>query len=69
SKGQAITLMKDYLKTDFIAGIGDNYNDLPMFSHCDYAFTFHDSPEGVKKHADRTVSGVAEAIRLLERLP
>ena len=43
-------------------GIGDSYNDLPLFKASDYSFTFHSSPDSLKEEVDDVVSSVSEAI-------
>ncbi len=65
SKGLAIQnfIQKDHI--DLMGGIGDSYNDLPMLEVVDEAFTFHHSPEVVKKSADHLVDSVAQAIDIL----
>ena len=35
--------MKKHLNADEMLGIGDSYNDLPLFKASDYSFTFHSS--------------------------
>lgn len=65
SKGEGIRMLKDMLKIDSIAGIGDSYNDIPMLDTVDEAFTFNASPDVVKEHATYYVDSVAEAISLL----
>lgn len=65
SKGKGIALLKEYLKVNDIAAIGDSYNDIPMLDAVSDAFTFHESPDTVKKHANHYVDSVAEAIDIL----
>ena len=65
SKGVAITMLKDMLHIESIAGIGDSYNDIPMLDTVDEAFTFNASPSQVKDHADQCVDSVAQAISIL----
>lgn len=68
SKGLAIQKAKELLNINIIAGIGDNYNDLPMLEMADYSFTFHESPNLVKEKANSIVSSVKEAIQELSLL-
>lgn len=64
SKGNAVKFIKDYLDIDEIAGIGDSFNDVPMFEAADVSFTFNSSHDDVKEKADRLVDTAAEAIRI-----
>lgn len=66
SKGAAILKLKELFNIEKIAGIGDSYNDLPMLNVADQAFTFHTSPEDIKKKANYVVSSVKEAIDILK---
>ncbi len=66
SKGNAILKLKDVLGLDYVAGIGDSYNDIPMLESADCAFTFVDSPIIVQDKADQLVGSVSEAIELLD---
>lgn len=65
SKGSGISIIKQTFSLPMIAGIGDSYNDIPMLETVDQAFTFHTSPESVKKIADYIVNSVKEAIDIL----
>ena len=47
---------------DYVSGIGDSYNDLPMLDVVNNALTFHSSPDEVKAHADMLVDSISEAI-------
>lgn len=62
SKGNGISHLKTALGIQSIAGIGDSYNDITMLDEVNQAFTFSNSPDVVKEHADYIVSSVAEAI-------
>lgn len=64
SKGNAVKFIKDYLDIDEIAGIGDSFNDVPMFEAADVSFTFNSSHDDVKEKADHLVDTAAEAIRI-----
>lgn len=66
SKGKALLQLKELMGFSEISGIGDSYNDLPMLQAADISFTFHTSPEKVKRHADHLVDSVAEAIHILQ---
>lgn len=67
SKGAAIKILKDLLNIDEISGIGDSFNDISMFRSVDQGFTFKDSPIEVQNEANQLVSGIAEAISILEK--
>lgn len=54
--------MKKHLNADEMLGIGDSYNDLPLFEASDRSFTFHNSPEDIKLQVNDVVSSVSEAI-------
>ncbi|UTY37798.1 HAD family hydrolase [Allocoprobacillus halotolerans] len=66
SKGAAIQKLKELLHLDYVYGIGDSYNDIPMLESADCSFTFHDSPESVQKKATYVVSSINEAIQMIE---
>lgn len=66
SKGQGILFVKDYLKIDVMAGIGDSFNDMPMLMAAHPSFTFHNSPEAVRGQVTHVVGSVAEALRVLQ---
>ena len=67
SKGEAIKKLKSLLHLDYVYGIGDSYNDIPMLESADCSFTFYDSPETVQKEATHLVSSICEAIERIER--
>lgn len=62
SKGTGVKAMKKHLNVDEMCGIGDSYNDLPLFKASDHSFTFHSSPDSVKKQVNDVVESVSEAI-------
>lgn len=62
SKGTGVKAIKKHLNADEMLGIGDSYNDLPLFKASDYSFTFHSSPDSLKKEVNDVVSSVSEAI-------
>lgn len=66
SKGTGIKFIKEYFHINEMRGIGDSYNDIPLFQACDYSFTFHSSPLFVKEQVNACVNSVAEAIVRLE---
>lgn len=64
SKATGIQFIMDYYQCDqdHISAIGDNFNDIPMLSAVNNNYTFHNSPEGVKKIVKYLVNSVAECI-------
>lgn len=62
SKGTGVKAMKKHLNADEMFGIGDSYNDLPLFKASDYSFTFHSSPDSLKEEVNDVVSSVSEAL-------
>lgn len=62
SKGTGVKAIKKHFNADKMLGIGDSYNDLPLFKASDYSFTFHSSPDSLKKEVNDVVSSVSEAI-------
>lgn len=69
SKGAGMNFLKTQAQLSFLAGIGDSYNDEPMLKHADMAFTFHHAPKQIQCICDHLVDSVAEAIRIIEKLP
>ncbi len=65
SKGIAIRRMKQLLKVNEMAGIGDSYNDIPLLKESDYGFSFYHSPHDVKNEAKYLVSDIDEAIHIM----
>lgn len=64
SKGNGIDIIKDYFHLDdcCIFGIGDSFNDLPMFSHVGTSYTFNYSDRYVQEQATCIVSTLEECI-------
>ena len=62
SKGKAMKMIRAHFGADITAGIGDSFNDIPLFENCDVSFTFHSSHEDVKSRADHIVGSVNEAL-------
>lgn len=67
SKGEAIKQIKGLLNVNKIVAIGDSFNDISMLKESDISFTFHNSANEVKEHADEIVDSIAEAIMKLSR--
>lgn len=65
SKGKGIEFIRNYLKIDIFAGIGDSMNDLPMLEKVDVPFTFVDAPEKLKENATHLVNSVADAVHFM----
>ena len=68
SKGNGALYLKQYVHADILGGIGDSYNDIPLLQAADVSFTFHSSPEEVRKEADYLVDSESEAIAILNRM-
>lgn len=68
SKGNGALYLKNYVHADLLAGIGDSYNDIPLLQAADVSFTFHSSPEEVRKEADYLVDSESEAIVILNQM-
>lgn len=62
SKGTGAKSIKKHFNADEMLGIGDSYNDLPLFKASDHSFTFHSSPDSVKEEVNDVVDSVSEAI-------
>ena len=62
SKGTGVKAIKKHFNADEMFGIGDSYNDLPLFKASDHSFTFHSSPDSVKEQVTDIVDSVSEAI-------
>ena len=62
SKGEGVRFIKEYYSIDTLYGIGDSYNDLPLFEAADYAFTFNSSPDELKQNVDECIDSLCEAI-------
>jgi Cof subfamily protein (haloacid dehalogenase superfamily) len=67
SKGEALKKCRKLLNVERIAGIGDSWNDIPLIEAGDPGYTFHHSPEEVRKHADCLVDSVNEALENFEQ--
>ncbi len=68
SKGNGAMKLKEALKIDKIAGIGDSFNDIPLLEQVDISFTFTTSDKKVKEKADYIVDSVAQALEILKTL-
>lgn len=68
SKGNAVNYVKEVLNIDMVSGIGDSYNDMSLLEACDYSFTFHNSPDMLKKKANHIVGSIKEALECLSSL-
>lgn len=66
SKGMGIKEVRNIFGLSDVYSIGDSYNDIPLLKEADHSFTFTNSPEIVKKHADRIVGTVSEAIKIAD---
>ncbi len=62
SKGFGIDFVRNTLKIDMFAGIGDSMNDFPMLEKVDLPFTFPYAPKVLQEKSEHIVNSVAEAI-------
>lgn len=62
SKGMSLKRIKEILKVDKVAGIGDSYNDISLIENADVGFTFYDSPKEVQDRALYLVEHIEQAI-------
>ena len=64
SKGAGIEIVKKHFKLNNkdVYGIGDSFNDLPMFSHVGHSYTFDYSPLEVQRQADSITSSLEKCI-------
>ncbi len=62
SKGEGIEIIKNHFNVKEINGIGDAFNDLPMFEHVTYSYTFDYSDDEVKDKAHFIVKSIDECI-------
>lgn len=64
SKGNGLKLIQEYyhIQDDDIYCIGDSWNDLPMFSVIQHAYTFTYAPNDVKKQAEVVVETLGDCI-------
>lgn len=67
-KGAALKIYKEKKNIDLMCGIGDSYNDIPMFHHADLSFTFYRSVKSVQVLADKLVHDLSEAIDYIEQI-
>ena len=55
--------MVNLINGDLISyAIGDSYNDISMFEHADYGYTFNRVSDEVKKYSYRQVENLSELI-------
>ncbi len=65
SKGVGIDFVRNTLKIDTFAGIGDSMNDYPMLEKVDIPFTFPYAPKALQEKSGQIVNSVAEAIHFM----
>ncbi len=69
SKGEGMRIVRRALGIEAMAGAGDSYNDLPLLSAADVAYTFVSSPAVVRNAADVVVNTLEEAVLHFLRQP
>lgn len=63
SKGTGVSCLVDLLEGEFVTyAIGDSYNDISMFAHADYGYTFNRVSDEIKAHSDRQVDYLSDLI-------
>lgn len=63
SKGTGVTTLVELLDEDVISyAIGDSYNDISMFEHADYGYTFNRVNDDIKQHSEKQVDYLSELI-------
>ncbi len=60
SKGVAVDFVKRLYNDSLTISIGDNGNDIPMFTHTDFSIAMGQSSDDVKSHATYTTKSVDE---------
>lgn len=63
TKGTGITNLINLLAEDLTSyGIGDSYNDISMFEHANYGYTFNRVSDEIKKYSFKQVDNLSELI-------
>jgi hypothetical protein len=62
SKATGLEIVRRELGVDVMAAMGDSFNDVPMLSAAQVAYTFPSAPEEVRTVADAVMSSVASAL-------
>ncbi|MCD7808116.1 MAG: HAD family hydrolase [Erysipelotrichaceae bacterium] len=65
SKGEGIRFIQEYFHLDdeYICGIGDNFNDLPMLEAVEHSYTFDYAPNEVQEKAKYVVPHLSDCIK------
>ncbi|MCD7893670.1 MAG: HAD family hydrolase [Erysipelotrichaceae bacterium] len=65
SKGEGIRFIQEYfqISSEYICGIGDNFNDLPLLEAVNHSYTFDYAPELVKQNARHIVPHLSDCIK------
>ncbi len=62
SKGEAVSVIRDYYGDCRIYGIGDSLNDLPLLEAADVSYTFPYAPAEVQAKVTKVVNNICEAL-------
>lgn len=62
SKGEAVSVIRDYYGDCKIYGIGDSLNDLPLLEASDVSYTFPYAPAEVQAKVTKVVKNICEAL-------
>ncbi len=68
SKGLGLARIKAHFPISRLGGMGDSYNDIPLLSACDQAYTFPHVPEQVKEASQVITDSVAQALAHFQSL-
>lgn len=62
SKGEAVSVIRDYYGDCKVYGIGDSLNDLPLLEAADVSYTFPYAPPEVQAKVTKVVENICEAL-------
>jgi hydroxymethylpyrimidine pyrophosphatase-like HAD family hydrolase len=65
-KGEALKILKEIYKFDFIVSIGDYLNDIGMFKVSDISIAMNHSPDKVKQQANFTIKNLGELLSCIK---
>ena len=62
SKGEAVSVIRDYFGDCKVYGIGDSLNDLPLLEASDVSYTFPYAPKEVQEKVTKVVPTIVDAL-------
>ena len=62
SKGEAVSVIREYYGDCKIYGIGDSLNDLPLLEASDVSYTFPYAPKEVQEKVTKVVPTIVDAL-------